>query len=253
MGSGANALAQRWRRALPALVDVNIRAAYVRSELLGGPLDEVATALDELGAEAERAVGGSQDLVAAALPALADPALAPWRQRLRRFAAERCLAVLARLLGPSDFDRDPAARSEEQAPPVALAATGGRPLTLGERRALARRPSRYALDALMRDPHPMVVRALLDTPRLTEDQVVRMAARRPGRPAALVEIARHPRWILRPRVRLALVCNPSTPPTVALPLIPLLRQAELAELAVATDVLPVLRRAARGAAAERTK
>jgi hypothetical protein len=251
-GGEASPLARRWRRAVPALIDVSLRAAYMRSELVTAPLDAVALALDELGTEAERGRPAARDLMAAALPALADGALGGWRQRLRQIASERNLPVLSSLLGPSSFDASPLPLGGKDE--GCLAATPqGRPLTLGERRALARRPSRVALDVLMRDQHPMVVRALLDTPRLTEDNVVRMAARRPGRPEALVEIARHPRWILRPRVRLALVCNPSTPPAVALPLVALLLQPELEQLALATDVLPALRRAARSAAAERAR
>ena len=63
----------------------------------------------------------------------------------------------------------------------------GRPLTLGERKSLARRPDRAMLDRLLHDPHPDVIRRLLRNPRLTEDDVVRLAARRPGRPEVLVE------------------------------------------------------------------
>jgi hypothetical protein len=249
-GPQPSPLARRWRRAVSAVVDVSLRAAYMRSELVNAPLEEAALALDELGAEAERGRCSGRDLMAAALPALADRALGEWRQRLRQVASERNLTALARLLGPADTA--PAARAAQRWDDEAPATpSGDRPLTLGERRALARRPSRTTLDVLMRDQHPMVVRALLDTPRLTEDNVVRMAARRPGRPDALLEIARHPRWILRPRVRLALVCNPSTPSSVALPLVPLLRQPELEQLAQATDVAPALRRAARGTAAAR--
>jgi hypothetical protein len=248
-GPQPSPLARRWRRAVSALVDVSLRAAYMRSELVNAPLEEVAQALDELGAEAERGRCSGRDLMTAALPALADRALGDWRQRLRQIASERDLTSLARLLGPADTAPERAdQRWNDQAPAMP---SDARPLTLGERRALARRPSRTTLDVLMRDQHPMVVRALLDTPRLTEDNVVRMAARRPGRPDALLEIARHPRWILRPRVRLALVCNPSTPPSVALPLVALLRQPELEQLAHATDVAPALRRAARGTAAAR--
>ena len=116
------------------------------------------------------------------------------RRELRRAALDGELSCLERLLGP-----DPVKNLER--PPEPAPPHGARPLTLGERKSLARRPSRRALDALMRDPHPAVIRAVLDSPRLTEDDVVRMAARRPGSAAALTEIARHAKWMLRPRVR----------------------------------------------------
>jgi hypothetical protein len=242
-------LALRWGRAVAALADARLRAGYLRSELEGQDQAEVAEALDELAAAAERGEVAGHDVVAAALPALADELLVSWRQALCARALEHPWPALSRLLGPGQAPAAGSTLALDEAPP---SAPGGRPLTLGERRAMARRASRPTLDLLMRDGHPMVVRALLETPRLTEDDVVRMAARRPVSPRALTEIARHPRWPLRPRVRLALVCNPSTPVSVALPLVPLLRQAELAHLVVATDVPAALRRAARELARSRT-
>jgi hypothetical protein len=241
-----SALALRWRRAVAALADARLRVAYLRSELAAHPPDQVAAALDELADEAERGEVGGHDVLATALPALADELLAAWRQGLVVLAVEQPWPALARLLGPGRV-----VSAEPAVIEAAPAGPGGRPLTLGARRAMARRASRGTLDLLMRDGHPMVVRTLLETPRLTEDDVVRMAARRPVNPRALLEIARHPRWPLRPRVRLALVCNPATPVSVALPLVPLLRKPELAQVAVATDVPAALRRAARELARSR--
>ena len=53
---------------------------------------------------------------------------------------------------------------EAEAPMTApeVARHGDRPLTLGERKSLARQPSRAALARLLRDPHPAVVELLLD-------------------------------------------------------------------------------------------
>ena len=55
----------------------------------------------------------------------------------------------------------------------------GRPLTLGERKSLARRPDRDLIARVMRDPNPDVIRILLNNPGLTESDVVRVCARRP--------------------------------------------------------------------------
>ena len=51
----------------------------------------------------------------------------------------------------------------------------------------------------------------------TEDDVIRLAAKRPNRPDVLVQIARSDKWMHRARVRLTLVLNPQTPPEVASP------------------------------------
>jgi hypothetical protein len=117
----------------------------------------------------------------------------------------------------------------------------GRPLTLGERKSLARKPDRAMTERLLRDPHPDVIRQLLANPKVTEDDVLSLAARRPCRPDVLSEIARTPRWTHRPRVRMALVLNPDTPLEMAAPLVGLLIRQELRLVATSTTVAPALR------------
>lgn len=77
-----------------------------------------------------------------------------------------------------------------------------------------------------------VIREVLKNPRLTEDLVVRIAARRPARPEPLEEIWRSPRWNNRPAVRRALVFNPYLPPDTGVKIVPLLSVADLRALAV---------------------
>lgn len=75
--------------------------------------------------------------------------------------------------------------------------------------------------------NPAVVREVLRNPRLTEDLVVRIAARRPARPEPLVEIWRATRWSVRPAVRRALAFNPYLPPDVGAKIIPTLPRPDL--------------------------
>jgi hypothetical protein len=227
-----------------SLKEVELRAAFVRSELLHAATADAAGALDDLCAAAEQADPLARDVLGAAVQVLADPALAPLVDELRALAAARSLLPLARLL------RRKARAAEASQPPPAVddrklaTSRSGRVLTLGERRALARRPSRAAFDALMRDPHPLVIRNLLANPAMTEDDVIRMAARRPAFPEVLVEIARHPRWSLRGRVRMAVIQNPGSPPEIAVPLVRLLIRPELLQVVAAADVPAVVRAAA---------
>jgi hypothetical protein len=106
----------------------------------------------------------------------------------------------------------------------------GRELTLGERRSLARRPDRRAFDKLLDDPHPMVIRLLLDNPKMTEDDVVRLATRRPARAELIQEIGRSPRWVRRARIRMAILLNPGSPPEVSMVLLGLCTRCELREV-----------------------
>lgn len=106
-----------------------------------------------------------------------------------------------------------------------------RELTLGERRALARTRDRNVLARRLADPDPGVVDNLLQNPRLTEADVLRIASRRPVAGASLRAIFLHARWGRLPAVRRALIYNPYTPTDLALGLLPLLDLAELRDLA----------------------
>src|SRR5262249_28348640 len=121
----------------------------------------------------------------------------------------------------------------------------GRALTLGERRALARRPSRAGFEKLFADPHPMVIRLLLDNPRVTEDDVIRLSSRRPVRSEILAEVIRHGRWSHRVRVRRTLVLNPDAPPELVIPLLGLLTRPELRQVAASTELSALVRATAR--------
>jgi hypothetical protein len=237
------AIAERWLRALPKLRGSGLRVAYLRAEVARRPLDAIAEALNDLVGRAEQADPLACEVLAAVAPLLEDPALAAWTEELRCAAVSRAFLPLGRLLR---FERHTAASGDDAIDERTLMTSStGRVLTLGERRALARRPSRATLDKLLRDPHPMVIRNLLTNPRITEDDVLRMAARRPAYADVLREIARHPVWSTRPRIRRAIVQNPGAPQEIAVPLLRLLIRPELTEVASAADVPAAVRAAAQ--------
>lgn len=117
----------------------------------------------------------------------------------------------------------------------------GRPLTLGERKSLARTHDRSLIQRVVRDPHPDVVRILLDNPSLTEEDVVHICAARPNDPTVLQTVYRHRRWVVRYRPRNTILRNPDTPLDTALLLAPLLRRAELRQASTSTELAPSLR------------
>lgn len=100
-------------------------------------------------------------------------------------------------------------------------------LTLGHKKALARKaePDRMARLALEGDGR--VIRELLLNPKLTEGVVIRMAARRPAKAETLLEIWHSPKWSVRYPIRKALAMNPYTPPEISLKIIPHLLQGDL--------------------------
>ncbi len=157
-------------------------------------------------------------------------------------AAEEKDNELIRLLFDGPEKRKP---TEEDQPFPVPDYRGGRPLTLGERRSLAAGPNRRLLEMAIRDPHPMVVSRVLDNPRITESDVVFIAARRPAPPEALREVAVHPKWRLSKRVTRALLMNPYTPSEVSITLLHTLSSLDMRE--IRDDLrLPIrLRRLAR--------
>jgi hypothetical protein len=221
-------LLQRMR----GLADPEIRRRAVAGVLARA---EPAVAVAAAGDLVERAArrGDDPDLaggLATLVRALADLSYET-RATLYTAARARGVDALARLL----FDASPATAEPEtvarQLRPERPLRARGRPLTHGERKALARNPRRDLVLQLIRDPHPDVVAILLDSPRLTERDAVLMAAARPAVPAALVAIAEHRRWSTRHMVRRALALNPHTPVHVAMRLATTLGVADWRDIA----------------------
>ncbi|MFO0756763.1 MAG: hypothetical protein U0359_09740 [Byssovorax sp.] len=240
-------LAQRWLRATTSLRESALRVAYLRSEIERHPVDDLALALDEVCSLAEQADPRAREVLSAAVSVFADPAFLDRIEELRALAARDALLALGRLFRFRDEEREREAPVDKRR--IATSATG-RTLTLGERKSLARRPSRAAIERLLLDPDPSVIRHLLVNPRLTEDDVMRLVTRRPAHREAILEIARHPGWLARPRIRMAIVQNPGSPAGVSVPLVRLLIRPELQEVVSAAD-LPVEVRAAAGEQLER--
>jgi hypothetical protein len=239
-------LANRFCRVIPALRDIPMRSAVLQNDLEVAGIHRAARALEIAAGRAEQADPAAREVIAAVMPILTNPRRRSWVDALRQTAKDEALLSLVRLLMRRAKPGDEAS-DEHSEPPVSLALEpGGRPLSLGERRALARKPSRAILDKLLADPHPLVIQNLLVNPRLTEDDVVRMAARRPARREVIIEIARSPSWMTRARVRMAVVLNPGTPSEVAVPVLPQLLRAELLDVVTSTLVPTIVRSAARG-------
>lgn len=208
-------------------------------------LGEVAEALDVIAQSAEQTDQRAREVLTALAPCLVDPGTA---ERLMTHARSEGLLALGRLLRRKRTWQEDAPLKPDDRVPAAMLSLG-RALTLGERKSLARRQDRLMLDRLLRDPHPAVIVNLLRNPRITEDDVVRLAARRPTFSDIQLEIAKNARFSTSPRVRLALVRNPFTPTGVSVPLLPLLFRHELGTIAHASE----LSNAVRGAAVDLLK
>jgi hypothetical protein len=214
-----------------------MRDAWVRDAVTRRPLPVVARLLESLCFDTEQAVPESHEVLGSVVRVLIAPAQGELVEGLRGEVIEQSLLSLGRLLR-----RAPPRPSLETAPEIAPPNYGtARPLSLGERKALARRPDRRKFDALLRDPHPAVIENLLQNPRLTEEDAIAIAARRPGSAEVLLSLALHPRWSTRTRVRLSIVLNPHTPPDIAIPMTCLLMNQELRLVVDVTTVSDIVR------------
>jgi hypothetical protein len=225
-------------RRLAALPAAALRKAALRETLLG--LDDVRAA--RLCAELVRRgpSGAPFDRALLALAALLDGNELGYERHGELYAAARQLGdtQLARLL----LSAQPSPPGLPQAAPL----PGERELTLGERKSLARGRRRELLDRLLRDPDPSVLTILLGNPRITEADVVRLAARRPTTAAAQRLILHSERFIARYAVKRALVLNPYTPSDLAARLVVLLARPDVKQVAADLSLGEAVRLAARG-------
>jgi hypothetical protein len=230
--------APRCARRLAALPAPQMRRAALREVLSSLTPADAARLCGELVRRGRD--GAPYDVALLALNAVLDGGDLGYEQHAQLYDQARHLGddALARLLLS-------AAPPPPGTPPPAVAIPGFRELTLGQKKSLARGRRREVLERLLRDPDVSVLRILLSNPRLTESDVVRVAARRPTTAAAQRAVFSCERFITRYTVKRALVLNPYTPSDLAARLVPLLTLVDLEEVAEDSGLAEQVRQAAR--------
>lgn len=110
-------------------------------------------------------------------------------------------------------------------------------ISLGDRLSLARRCSPSVAAALLLDKESRVWQVALENARLTEAAVVTALHRSHSGPSLVEAVCRHPKWSVRPEVRMALLRNAHTPLARALEFAQRLQPALLRDL-LHTSKLP---------------
>lgn len=225
-------------RRIMGMLDAQMRTAYLRHTLLSMPPHEVADLLSIARAYAEARQPRHAQLLHCMSLALSHETCRALKQAVAAVLSGRDEAGLARCLSePGRIDDE----ESQRVPDFGM----GRPVTLGERKSLARRNDRELIARVLRDPHPDVMRILLGNPRLTENDVLRLCARRPVASDVLREVWKCPRWIVRYPIKVALVLNPYTPLDIGLQLVPLLHGQDVRRVLAAADLSPELQAACR--------
>jgi len=228
-------------RSLVSLPDLSIRVSWLREQLSKAGPSVMAQGLEGVLNQAQSGQAEARQALLACVILLVIDRKSPAIPELAREAEALALLGLTRLLAPAADEAAPSSRPDERSVP----GESGREMSVGERRALARRPTRRQLERLLADPHPRVLEMLFQCPTLTEADVLRVVTKRPVRLIAIETLTDSPRWLSRPNVRLALIQNPGCPQNIALPLLATCLRADLVSILESTTLHPSVRNAAR--------
>jgi len=226
--------AERLRRLLAAIDDLDLRGRRAAAFLEEVPAEEAVRTLEELLRSAQRRLDPDAVALQGLIRGLDAYLPQELADRLRAAAEDAGAHSVEALFTRSDarrsFDHDRESWVDREM----------RALTLGERKAMARSRNADVLARLAQDHDPAVVRNLLENPRCTEREALLAASRRPARAAVLQEVFRSRKWGVNRRVRKALAQNPYSPPALAVQALSLLAAQDLREISadatLASDV-----------------
>jgi len=117
-------------------------------------------------------------------------------------------------------------------------------ITLGMRKSLARGGKKNTLDRLIHDQDPQVIGNLLNNPKITEREVIKIASKRPVSGKILRIIFKNSKWISRYSIKKALVLNPFTPTDISLGLINFMLVQDLRSISTEDSIHPDIIKAA---------
>lgn len=113
-----------------------------------------------------------------------------------------------------------------------------------EKIILAGKADRSERAVLIQDNDPQLLYYLLKNPRITTEEVLRIARMTSISAAVADQIAKTSQWSSNQEIRSALVNNPRTPTPLALKLLPTLPEPEIRHIAKSTGVSQALKQAA---------
>lgn len=109
-------------------------------------------------------------------------------------------------------------------------------MSVSEKMDLARKGSKEARSILIRDSNKLVQLAVIQSPKITEGEVLMIAGNRQINEEVLKHIAISRDWLKNCQIRVALANNPKTPLPEALKQVQFLKERELAQLAKSKSV-----------------
>lgn len=118
-------------------------------------------------------------------------------------------------------------------------------ISLGARRALSKKTVKDTIDRLLSDPDPVVINNILNNPRTTEKEALKIASKRPNSPGILKLLAGHRKWSKSYNVIKAIALNPYTPPRISIAILETLLTQDLKLISQDSTVHPQVRISAK--------
>jgi hypothetical protein len=144
----------------------------------------------------------------------------------------------------SSLTARPEAKEESEAGKSASVWDRVRAMPYAEKIILAAKADRSERAVLIQDNDPQILYYLLKNPRITTEEVLRIARLTSISAAVADQIAKTTQWSSNQEIRSALVNNPRTPTPLALKLLPTLPEPEIRHIAKSTGVSQALKQAA---------
>ncbi len=118
-------------------------------------------------------------------------------------------------------------------------------LSVSEKIQLALKGGKEVRSILLREPNKEISLTVLENPKLTETEVESLARSRSVADEVLRKIAKKKEWLKNYQILLALVSNPKTPTTIAVPLVTELKTRDLSILSKNKNVSEGVRATAK--------
>lgn len=118
-------------------------------------------------------------------------------------------------------------------------------MKMAQKLKLALTGNKSAREILVKDSNRLVSSAVLKNPRVTEDEVLRVANSKGASEELLRSIGRNKEWLKNYNVRLGMIANPKTPLTISMKLLDTMNEKDLAKIAKSKNIASVLASSAR--------
>lgn len=126
-------------------------------------------------------------------------------------------------------------------------------MSVADKIKYASRGNKEARAILIKDPSKIVVAAVIKSPKITEEEILKIAQNKQANDEAIRIITLNKEWLKNYSIRLALINNPKTPPGIAMRLMPYLSKKDLKDLSGSRNVSSLITSSAKKALAAKSK